>query len=117
MAKKSENKTEVKDETQNNAGDALSTDVKDPTVATATTQAMDVQSTDEPETKALEGEKVQCVALLVTLRSSHPQASYGRCGYRFNKETAVRIPIADIPEEAVAVFDSDPYLACEYECE
>ena len=49
--------------------------------------------------------------------TSHPQDSYGRCGYRFNKETAVRIPIADIPEEVVGVFIGDPYLACEYECE
>ena len=112
MAKKSEteNKTETKDETQNNAGDTLSPDIKDSAVAT-TSQATD--ATDE----ALIGEAVKCLALLITLRTSHPQDSYGRCGYRFNKETAVRIPIADIPEEAVGVFIGDPYLACEYECE
>lgn len=71
---------------------------------------------DEAAEKALEGEAVKCVALLIKLRSTHPQESYGRCGYRFNKETAVRIPIAEMPEEAVAIFDSDPYLECEYEC-
>lgn len=112
MAKKSEtaDKTETKDETQNNAGDTLSPDIKDSAVAT-TSQATD--ATDE----ALMGEKVKCVALLITLRASHPHDSYGRCGYRFNKETPVRIPIADIPSEAIGVFDNDPYLDCEYECE
>lgn len=95
MAKKSEteNKTETAEKAENTTG-----------------------STGADE-KALTGEAVKCVALLITLRTSHPQDSYGRCGYRFNKKTAVRIPIADIPEEAVGVFIGDPYLACEYECE
>ena len=46
----------------------------------------------------------------VTLRAIHPQASYGRCGYRFNKESAVEIPVENLTGEQVIMFAEDPWL-------
>lgn len=46
----------------------------------------------------------------VTLRAIHPQASYGRCGYRFNKESAVEIPVENLTGEQVMMLGEDPWL-------
>lgn len=46
----------------------------------------------------------------VTLRAIHPQASYGRCGYRFNKESAVEIPVENLTGEQVIMLAEDPWL-------
>ena len=46
----------------------------------------------------------------MTLRAIHPQASYGRCGYRFNKESAVEIPVENLTGEQVIMFAEDPWL-------
>nr|DAV12323.1 MAG TPA: hypothetical protein [Caudoviricetes sp.] len=56
------------------------------------------------------GEVINPIAYAVTLRAIHPQASYGRCGYRFNKESAVEIPAGDLTGEQVIALAEDPWL-------
>lgn len=56
------------------------------------------------------GEVINPIAYAVTLRVIHPQASYGRCGYRFNKESAVEIPAGDLTGEQVIALAEDPWL-------
>ena len=107
MAKKGENKKAESELSELTSAKATETETK----------VAEAEKIDETTENSLRGEAVKCVSLLITLRASHPHDSYGRCGYRFNKETPVRIPIADIPSEAIGVFDNDPYLDCEYECE
>ncbi|OOH87341.1 transcriptional regulator [Pasteurellaceae bacterium 15-036681] len=58
----------------------------------------------------LDGNVIQPIAFDVTLKSIHPQLTYGRCGYRFNKENAVQIPFDDLTGEQVAALAEDPYL-------
>lgn len=50
------------------------------------------------------------IAFEIKLKSIHPQATYGRCGYRFNKETAVEIARADLTDEQIITLANDPYL-------
>ncbi|HHE9995994.1 hypothetical protein MZA43_03750 [Haemophilus influenzae] len=50
------------------------------------------------------------IAYAVTLRAIHPQASYGRCGYRFNKESTVEIPVENLTGEQVIMLAEDPWL-------
>ena len=56
------------------------------------------------------GEVINPIAYAVTLRVIHPQASYGRCGYRFNKESAVEIPVENLTGEQVIILAEDPWL-------
>lgn len=56
------------------------------------------------------GEVINPIAYAVTLRAIHPQDSYGRCGYRFNKESAVEIPAGDLTGEQVIALAEDPWL-------
>lgn len=56
------------------------------------------------------GEVINPIAYAVTLRVIHPQASYGRCGYRFNKESAVEIPVENLTGEQVIMLAEDPWL-------
>ncbi|HDR1020954.1 TPA: hypothetical protein QB352_000185 [Pasteurella multocida] len=46
----------------------------------------------------------------VLLMSHHPQESYGRCGYRFNKENMVRISADELTGEQISRLFEDPYL-------
>ena len=119
MAKKNETKN-PEGTAPSEAPVATTTETPDEHVIQPSDTTDNADTTDKADiTEPVEGatETVKCVALLITLRTSHPLDSYGRCGYRFNKETPVRSPIADIPSEAIGVFDNDPYLDCEYECE
>ena len=56
------------------------------------------------------GEVINPIAYAVTLRAIHPQDSYGRCGYRFNKESAVKIPVENLTGEQVIMLAEDPWL-------
>ena len=56
------------------------------------------------------GEVINPIAYAVTLRAIHPQAYYGRCGYRFNKESAVEIPVENLTGEQVIMLAEDPWL-------
>ncbi|WP_440162531.1 hypothetical protein [Actinobacillus pleuropneumoniae] len=64
----------------------------------------------EEETKPDEGAVIDPIAFEIKLKSIHPQATYGRCGYRFNKETAVEIARKALTDEQVITLASDPYL-------
>ncbi|HDL1296511.1 TPA: hypothetical protein PWY45_001648 [Mannheimia haemolytica] len=64
----------------------------------------------EEETKPDDGAVIDPIAFEIKLKSIHPQATYGRCGYRFNKETAVEIARADLTDEQIITLANDPYL-------
>lgn len=53
---------------------------------------------------------IKPVAFDITLKALHPQSSYGRCGYRFNKESAVQISVDALTGEQIACLFDDPYL-------
>lgn len=63
----------------------------------------------EGETKT-DGAVIDPIAFEIKLKSIHPQATYGRCGYRFNKETAVEIPREALTGEQIITLAEDPYL-------
>ncbi|HDL5494366.1 TPA: hypothetical protein PXD44_001321 [Mannheimia haemolytica] len=64
----------------------------------------------ESETKPDDGALINPIAFEVKLKSIHPQATYGRCGYRFNKETAVEIARKALSDEQIITLANDPYL-------
>ncbi|EEY10275.1 hypothetical protein [Mannheimia haemolytica] len=64
----------------------------------------------EEETKPDDGAVIDPIAFEIKLKSIHPQATYGRCGYRFNKETSVEIARADLTDEQIITLANDPYL-------
>lgn len=93
MAKKQQNKPED--------------DVKtDSTKNTAETD----RTLDVPNDESKGSDVIHPIAYAVTLRAIHPQASYGRCGYRFNKESAVEIPAGNLTGEQVITLAEDPWL-------
>ncbi|HDX1149676.1 TPA: hypothetical protein RNX75_000132 [Pasteurella multocida] len=55
-------------------------------------------------------EVIKPVFFDVLLMSHHPQESYGRCGYRFNKENMVRISADELTGEQISRLFEDPYL-------
>ena len=57
-----------------------------------------------------DGELIHPIAFEITLKAIHPQASYGRCGYRFTKEKAVEIPFDALTGEQIIALSQDPYL-------
>lgn len=65
--------------------------------------------TKEPNGKD-EGGLIDPIAFEIKLKSIHPQATYGRCGYRFNKETVVEIPREALTGEQIITLAEDPYL-------
>lgn len=107
------------DEAQNLVGNPPPADSAD---STATGENEGSEKSDElsvaeesedkaPEDKASEDNTViEPVAFEVKLKSIHPQATYGRCGYRFNKETAVEIPREALTGEQIITLAEDPYL-------
>lgn len=102
MAKKQQNKTddEVKTDTSENTAETNRTLVE---------TKEDVKQ-DAKDEAVQGGEVINPIAYAVTLRAIHPQASYGRCGYRFNKESAVEIPAGDLTGEQVIALAEDPWL-------
>lgn len=93
MAKKQQNKTD----------DEVKTDSAENT--TETDRTLD-ESDDTPKGNDV----IHPIAYAVTLHAIHPQASYGRCGYRFNKESAVEIPVENLTGEQVIMLAEDPWL-------
>ncbi|CBY81410.1 hypothetical protein AO053_00390 [Haemophilus influenzae biotype aegyptius] len=67
-----------------------------------------VEKYDESDDK--EGQVIVPIGYSVKLREIHPQATYGRCGYRFNKESAVEIPVENLTSEQVIMLAEDPWL-------
>lgn len=88
------------DETKDTTGNSLPSDSADSTNAT-----------DEKVVDAkADGAVIQPIAFEITLKTIHPQASYGRCGYRFTKEKAVEIPFNALTGEQIIALSQDPYL-------
>lgn len=102
------------DETQNPAGNPPPADNADSTTTSETAhseETNELSSAEKPEDKAPENNAViEPVAFEVKLKSIHPQTTYGRCGYRFNKDTAVEIARADLTDEQIITLAEDPYL-------
>ena len=53
----------------------------------------------------------------IKLREIHPQATYGRCGYRFNKTDEVYIAADDLTAEQTLTLAEDPWLELVPVCE
>lgn len=78
----------------------------------------ETQEVEETTSSVVEGgEVINPIAYAVTLREIHPQPSYGRCGYSFNKESAVEIPAGDLTGEQVIILAEDPWLELVPVCE
>ncbi len=65
---------------------------------------------NDSEAKPDDSALINPIAFDVKLKSIHPQATYGRCGYRFNKETVVEIPREALTGEQIVTLAEDPYL-------
>ncbi|HHW7450284.1 hypothetical protein NM952_11035 [Pasteurella multocida subsp. multocida] len=85
-------------------------DVKSEEVKSEDVKPEEVKSEDvKPEDKGYL-EPIHPVAFDVHLMPHHPQDSYGRCGYRFNKENVVRISADELTGEQISRLFEDPYL-------
>ncbi|MDE3973371.1 transcriptional regulator [Glaesserella parasuis] len=95
------------DETKDTAGNSLQSDSAD-----------SANATDEKVADAkADGEVIHPIAFEITLKAIHPQASYGRCGYRFTKDKAVEIPFDALTGEQIIALSQDPYLELVPICE
>ena len=74
-----------------------------------------VEKHDESDDK--EGQVIVPIGYSVKLRDIHPQATYGRCGYRFNKIEAVYLAAEDLTAEQVLTLAEDPWLELIPVCE
>lgn len=74
-----------------------------------------VEKHDESDGK--EGQVIVPIGYSVKLRDIHPQASYGRCGYRFNKTDALYIAADDLTAEQTLTLAEDPWLELVPVCE
>lgn len=100
MAKKQQNKTD----------DEVKTDTSENTAETDRTL-------DKPDDAPKGSDVIHPIAYAVTLRAIHPQASYGRCGYRFNKNEAVYLAADDLTAEQTLTLAEDPWLELVPVCE
>ena len=100
MAKKQQNKTD----------DEVKTDTSENTAETDRTL-------DTPDDAPKGSDVIHPIAYAVTLRAIHPQASYGRCGYRFNKNEAVYLAADDLTAEQTLTLAEDPWLKLIPVCE
>lgn len=74
-----------------------------------------VEKHDEQDDK--EGRVIVPIGYSIKLREIHPQATYGRCGYRFNKTDAVYIAADDLTAEQTLTLAEDPWLELVPVCE
>ena len=105
MAKEQQD-SELQDETNAEQQDETNAEQQDE--VKAETQDETAENTSDVLVEG--GEVINPIAYAVTLRAIHPQASYGRCGYRFNKESAVEIPVENLTGEQVIILAEDPWL-------
>ncbi len=70
---------------------------------------------DESDDK--DGRVIVPIGYSVKLREIHPQATYGRCGYRFNKNEAVYLAADDLTAEQTLTLAEDPWLELVPVCE
>ena len=74
-----------------------------------------VEKHDESGDK--EGQVIVPIGYSIKLRDIHPQSTYGRCGYRFNKNDAVYIAADDLTAEQTLTLAEDPWLELVPVCE
>ncbi|WP_118790911.1 hypothetical protein [Haemophilus haemolyticus] len=74
-----------------------------------------VEKHDESGDK--EGQVIVPIGYSVKLREIHPQATYGRCGYRFKKTDEVYIAADDLTVEQTLTLAEDPWLELVPVCE
>lgn len=74
-----------------------------------------VEKHDESDDK--EGQVIVPIGYSVKLREIHPQATYGRSGYRFNKTESVYLAAGDLTAEQVLTLAEDPWLELVPVCE
>ena len=74
-----------------------------------------VEKHDESDDK--DGQVIVPIGYSVKLRDFHPQAAYGRCGYRFNKSDEAYIAADDLTEDQIVTFAEDPWLELVPVCE
>ena len=68
-------------------------------------------------TQDKEGQVIVPIGYSIKLREIHPQATYGRCCYRFNKIDAVYIAADDLTAEQTLTLAEDPWLELVPVCE
>ncbi len=107
---KAETQDEVKAETQDEVKAEAQDEVKAEAQDEVKAEAQDETAENTSDVLVEGGEVINPIAYAVTLRAIHPQASYGRCGYRFNKESAVEIPVENLTGEQVIMLAEDPWL-------
>ena len=74
-----------------------------------------VEKHDESDDK--EGQVIVPIGYSIKLREIHPQATYGRCGYRFNKTDEVYIAADDLTAEQTLTLAEYPWLELVPVCE
>lgn len=95
---------------QNKKDDEVKTDTSENTAETDRTL-------DKPDDAPKGSDVIHPIAYAVTLRAIHPQAFYGRCGYRFNKNEAVYLAADDLTAEQTLTLAEDPWLELVPVCE
>ena len=106
----SEQQDEVKAKTQDEVKADTQDEVKAETQDEVKAETQDETAENTSDVLVEGGEVINPIAYAVTLRAIHPQASYGRCGYRFSKESAVEIPVENLTGEQVIMLAEDPWL-------
>lgn len=108
-----------------NQEDDVTQDVQTATEEQAQIQAEDgadnaesaVENVSESQTNDKEGQVIVPIGYSIKLREIHPQATYGRCGYRFNKTDEVYIAADDLTAEQTLTLAEDPWLELVPVCE
>lgn len=68
------------------------------------------ETAETPDDKADAEGLIDPIAFEIKLKSHHPQATYGRCGYRFSKTESVEIARADLTDAQIIMLAEDPWL-------
>ncbi|PNM03674.1 hypothetical protein A6J89_007700 [Pasteurella multocida] len=121
MAKKDKEKSVKDTETTKNAtNSSADNDIKTTEGATGSNVDTDVKAEkkqDDVKADALDTNVIQPVGYSVKLRDIHPQDSYGRCGYRFNKTEPTYFSVDELTGEQVVTLAEDPWLELIPVCE
>lgn len=84
---------------------------------TAAEEQAQTQTENGRESDDKEGRVIVPIGYSVKLREIHPQATYGRSGYRFNKTESVYLAAGDLTAEQVLTLAEDPWLELVPVCE
>ncbi|MBR0574077.1 MULTISPECIES: hypothetical protein [Pasteurellaceae] len=104
----------TKKKTKNKEQQIQEQQTQEPEVPKTEVQKQQNQTKTVCETTGMNVVEVDFKAIEVTLRSTHPNESYGRAGYRFFKDKAVLIEAEDVDIDLLNTLETDPYLAVEF---